>query len=62
MAKITLVEFLKHGFGDRKFEVYSIASGNALSTPASFNATCDELDKLGDINGASNGMDMREVK
>lgn len=62
MAKITFDEYIDRAFAGRTFEVYSITSGEALSTPASFNATCAELEKLGDMNGACNGMDMREVK
>lgn len=44
-------------FSGRRFQVYSIATKESLSDPATFNKTCDVLDILGEMNG----MDIREV-
>ncbi len=49
-------------FPGRTFEVYAIASDRALSKPVTFNAAYDEMERMGNANGASNGMDIREVK
>lgn len=51
----------KH-FDGRTFEVYARATGESLSTAATFNATYDEMERMGESNGASNGLDIREVK
>ena len=48
-------------FAGRNFEVYSIAGDNAISKPASFNKTYDELMSI-EQTGAGNGVDIREVK
>ena len=47
-------------FAGRTFEVYAIASDKALTKPASFNATWDAMERIGNANGASNGLDIRE--
>ena len=52
-------------FGDRRFEVYSVAGGEALSEPMKFSAASDELDKVAygaGMGGGCNGIDIREVK
>lgn len=51
----------KH-FDGRTFEVYALATSEALSNPAPFNATYDEMERMGESNGASNGLDIREIK
>ena len=49
-------------FGDRRFEVYSIAGGESLSEAMTFSAVCDELDSIAyGAGGVCNGMDIREV-
>lgn len=49
-------------FAGRMFEVYSMASDKALTKPASFNDTFNRMELMGESNGASNGLTMREVK
>lgn len=51
----------KH-FDGRTFEVYSMASDKALTKPASFNDTFNRMELMGQSSGASNGLDIREVK
>ena len=52
---------LDRHFAGRTFEVYSIASDEALTTPASFSDTFDEIERMGEANGSSNGMSIREI-
>jgi hypothetical protein len=47
---------------NRRFELYSITTGDALSKPANFNTTCDELERLEDTGNAGSAVDIREVK
>ncbi len=54
--------FTNDWFPGRTFEVYAIASDKALSKPTTFNAAYNEMERMGNANGASNGMDVREVK
>ena len=46
----------------RKFQVYSISSGESVTKPMSFSRTFNELERIGNANGACNGLDVREVK
>ena len=52
-------------FAGRQFQVYSIASGEALSKPADFNTAYADLVAIGRGSGFDsipNGIDIREVK
>jgi len=58
----TVGKVLDDVFAGRWFQVYAIASGESLSKPMSFSKASDEMETFGHANGASNGMDLREVK
>ncbi len=45
------------------FEVYSLASGAALTTERmSFSKACDECESIAMAQGSGNGIDIRRVK
>ena len=44
------------------FEVYSIASGEALTKPMSFSKAFDEMDRIMHAEGTGNGIDIRRVR
>ena len=48
-------------FPGRLFEMYSITTKEALSSPASFSNTYDELEQLEMSGHATNGVSVREV-
>ena len=57
---MSINQILDKHFAGRTFEVYAIATGKALSKPASFSATHDKMEWIGSANGSSNGLDVRE--
>ena len=63
--KVHVKEVLAREFAGRQFEVYSVASGKAISRPANFNYTYAVLESYGVASGFDdipNGIDIREVR
>ena len=48
--------------GNRRFEVFSKASGEVHTKPMVLSAALDEMEEMGGCNGTGNGIDVREVK
>ena len=57
LATPYLDEYLK----GRTFQLYSIVTKDALSEPASFSTTFDELERFELSGHSTNGVDIREV-